>query len=151
MATSRFQNLRVALAAAVVAQLTTDGTTGVTVSEYPPLGDQFTREDRVWLGEISGTQEPYTQGASGSRMEELTVDLKVFAPVFGGTEDEQREGEARAELIFASVENAVRGDITVSSTVYNIELESFTSTVGQIDEHGPAGFIEAVLVAEAHI
>ena len=150
MATSRFQNLRVALAALIVTRLATDSTTDVTVTEYPPLGD-YTREDRVWLAEISGTQEPYTMGESGTREETLKIDLRVYAPTFGGTSEEQQSGEARAELIFASVENAVRTDITVSSTVYNIELASFTSFVDQLDEHGPHGFIEVVLTAESHL
>ncbi len=151
MATSRFQNLRVALAALIVTRLATDSTTDVTVTEYPPLGD-YTREDRVWLAEISGTQEPYTMGgSSGSRQEILEIELRVYAPTFGGTSEEQQSGEARAGLIFASVENAVRTDITVSSTVYNIELASFTSFVDQVDEHGPFGFIEVVLTAESHL
>ncbi len=150
MATSRLTALRVALAADIVSQLATDSTTGVTVTEYPPLGD-YTREDRVWLAAINGTQEPYTQGASGFRQEILEVELRVYAPTFGGTSEEQASGETRAETIFASVENAVRGDITVTNTVYNIELDSFTSDIDQVDEHGPIGYIEAVLTAEAHI
>ncbi len=150
MVTSRFQNLRVALAALIVTRLATDSTTDVTVTEYPPLGD-YTREDRVWLAEISGTQEPYTMGSSGNRQEILEIELRVSAPTHGGTSEEQSSGESRAELIFASVENAVRTDITVSSTVYNIELTSFTSSVDQLDEHGPIGFIEATLIAESHL
>ncbi len=150
MVTSRFQNLRVALAALIVTRLATDSTTDVTVTEYPPLGD-YTREDRVWLAEISGTQEPYTMGSSGSRQEILEIELRVYAPTHGGTSEEQQSGEARAELIFASVENAVRTDITVSATVYNTELVSFTSFVDQLDEHGPYGFIEATLTAESHL
>ena len=150
MATSRFQNLRVALAALIVTRLATDSTTDVTVTEYPPLGD-YTREDRVWLAEISGTQEPYTMGTSGNRQEILEVELRVYAPTHGGTSEEQSSGESRAELILASVENAVRTDVTVSSTVYNVELASFTSHVDQIDEDGPYGFIEVVLTAESHL
>ncbi len=151
MVTSRFQNLRVALAALIVTRLATDSTTDVTVTEYPPLGD-YTREDRVWLSEISGTQEPYTMGgSSGSRQEILEIELRVYAPTHGGTSEEQSSGEARAELIYASVENAVRTDITVSSTVYNIELASFKSFVDQVDEHGPLGYIEVTLTAESHL
>ena len=90
-------------------------------------------------------------GSSGSRQEILELDLIVYAPTFGGTSEEQSSGEARAELIFASVENAVRTDITVSATVYNIELSSFESHVDQLDEHGPYGFIEVVLTAESHL
>ncbi len=150
MATSRLTALRVALAADIVSQLSTDGTSDVTVGEYPPLGDQFTREDRVWLAGISGTQEPYTSGPSGLRQEKLEVELRVYAPTFGGTSEEQLSGEARAELIFASVENTVRGNITVSSTVYNIELDSFESSV-ELDDKGPVGYIEVTLTAESHL
>ncbi len=150
MVTSRLTALRIALAADIVSQLATDVTTGVTVTEYPPLGD-YSREDRVWLAEITGTQEPYTQGASGFRQEILEVELVVVAPTFGGTSEEQASGEARAETIFASVENAVRGDITVTATVYNIELDSFTSNIQTIDEHGPVAVIEAALTAESHL
>ncbi len=150
MATSRLTALRTALVTDIVSQLSTDGTSDVTVTEYPPLGD-FSREDRVWLAEISGTQEPYTMGSSGNRQELLEVDLRVYAPTFGGTSEEQSSGETRAETVFASVENAVRGDITVGSTVYNIELDSFTSSVGMVDGSGPAGYIEATLTAESHL
>lgn len=150
MTTSRFQNLRVALQTQIVARLATDATTGVTVSAYPPLGD-YAKVDRVWIGEIRGRQEPYTYSGTGSRMETLEVDLRVYAPTYGGSADEQLEAESRAELIFASVENTLRADITVSSTVYNVELDSFTSQVGMIDDQGPAGYIEAVILAEAHI
>ena len=150
MATSRLTTLRVALAADIASQLSTDGTSDVTVTEYPPLGD-YSREDRVWLAEISGTQEPYTIGASGLRQELLEVELRVYAPTFGGTSEEQSSGETRAELIFASVENAVRGDITVGSTVYNIELDSFTSQVNVVEEQGPVGYVEATLTVESHL
>lgn len=150
MATSRFQNLRAALVTAIVNRLSTDAVTGVTVTQYPPLGD-YARVDRVFLTEIRARQEPYTQGASGSRMEELEVDFIVQAPTFGGTVEEHSDGEARAELILASVETAVRNDITVSATVFNIELESFTSSIAHIDDHGPYGFVEGTLVAEAHL
>lgn len=150
MATSRLTTLRVALAADIASQLSTDGTSDVTVTEYPPLGD-YSREDRVWLAEISGTQKPYTIGASGLRQEVLEVELRVYAPTFGGTSEEQSSGETRAELIFASVENAVRGDITVGSTVYNIELDSFTSQVNVVEEQGPVGYVEATLTVESHL
>ena len=148
MVTSRLTALRIALAADIVSQLATDTTTGVTVTEYPPLGD-YSREDRVWLGDIDGTQEPYTMGSV--RKEILEVELTVAAPTFGGTSEEQASGEARAETIFASVENAVRGDITVSGTVYNIELSPFESHIDMLDEHGPVGYITATLTAESHL
>ncbi len=150
MVTSRLTALRIALAADIVSQLATDVTTDVTVTEYKPLGD-YSREDRVWLAKIIGDQEPFTMGPSGFRQEILEVELVVVAPTFGGTSEEQASGEARAETIFASVENAVRGDITVSGTVYNIELSSFESDVDVIDEHGPAGYITATLTAESHL
>lgn len=151
MATSRFQNLRVALASAITTQLTTDGTTGVTVTGYPPRGDQWTREDRVWLSEIRFNQEPYTQGSDGFREEELEVDLIVYCPTFGGTIEEQTAGEARAELILASIETAVRDDITVGSTVFNTEFASGRSHVGYVDDQGPFGYVEALIRAEAII
>ncbi len=150
MVTSRLTALRIALAADIVSQLATDNTTGVTVTEYAPLGDS-SREDRVFLGNISGTQEPYTMGASGFRQEILEVELVVVAPTFGGTSEEQASGEARAETIFASVQTAVRDDITVSGTVYNIELSPFESSIDVIDEHGPVGYITATLTAESHL
>jgi len=114
------------------------------------MGD-YAREDRVWLSEIIGRQTPYTQGAAGFRQEWLEVELRVEAPTFGGTPDEFKAGEERAETIFASVENTLRGDITVSSTVYNIELETFSSSVTMGDIDGPFGYIEATLTAESHL
>jgi hypothetical protein len=148
MVTSRFNNLRVGLATAIASQLTTDGTTGVTVTERQPLGD-YSREDRIWMGNIRGNQQPLTMGASGSRLEDLEVDLFVYAPRNG--RDSQASAEERAELIFASVENTCRNDITVGSTVFNVEVASFESTIDQIDEKGPIGWIEAVITAEAHL
>lgn len=150
MATSRFQNLRAALASDIGDQLSTDGVTDVTVTEYPPLGD-YAREDRVYLTEIRARQEPYTQGSSGVRMEELEIDFVIEAPILGGTVEEYQDGETRAETILGSVETAVRNDITVSSTVFNIELDSFTSSIAHLDELGPFGWVEGTFVAEAHI
>lgn len=151
MATSRLTALRGELVTQITAQLVTDGTTDVTVTAYPPLGD-YSREDRVWLEEIRGNQEPYTMGgSSGFREETLEVDLRVVAPTHGGSSEEQTAGEDRAELIFASVENCARGDITVNNTVFNIELDRFVSHIDQVDEKGPVGYIEATLIAESHL
>lgn len=145
---SKYQDLRAGLVSLITARLATDGVTDVVVTEYAPLAP--TREDRIWLGEIRGRQEPYTQGAAGLRKEELEVELEVYAPYWGNAEADQSAAEQRSELIFASVENAVRADITVGGVVYNIELDSFTSKV-EPDDDGPVGVVEATLVAEAHI
>lgn len=151
MATSRLKTLRTNLVTDIVAQLATDGTTGVTVTPYPVLADNWTREDRVWIGQITGTQEPLTQGPNGKRVEVLEVEVVVYAPTIGGSEEEQATAEGRAETIFASIENAARGDITVNSTVFNIEVESYESNPAVLDPTGPIGSFRAVLVAEAHI
>ena len=151
MATSRFQNLRAAITTAITSRLTTDGVSGVTVTQYPPLGD-YAREDRVFLTEIRSRQEPMTQGGtSGKRLEELEVDFIIQTPVHGGSVEEYADGETRAETILASVETAVRNDPTVSATVFNIELAEFTSSIQHLDEDGPYGWVEGTFEAEAHI
>jgi hypothetical protein len=149
--TSRLKTLRTELVTDIQAQLTSDGVSGVTVTPYPVLADQWTREDRVWLGSITGEQEPLTQGPNGKRVETLTVELTVYAPTFGGTEEEQAAGEGRAETIFASVETAVRTDITVNNTVFDVNVESYESNPAYVDADGPVGMFTAELVAEAHI
>jgi hypothetical protein len=77
--------------------------------------------------------------------------LTVYAPTFGGTEEEQAAGEGRAETIFASVETAVRTDITVNNTVFDVNVESYESNPAYVDADGPVGMFTAELVAEAHI
>jgi len=149
MATSTFQNLRAGLVTAITSQLSTDAVTDVTVTEYPPLGDDWTREDRIWFASINWEQQPYTQGASGFRQETLTVEGRIWCPRFG--RDEQGGGEQRAETLFASVENCLRGDITVGGVVFNVELAAAESNPDHVDESGPIGYIEFDVEAEAHI
>ena len=149
MATSRLTSLRDGLVSVINTQLTADAVTDVTVSGYPPLGEDWTREDRVWFASISLTQEPYTQGASGFRMENLTVEGRVWCPRHG--RDEQSGGETRAETVFASIETALRDDITVGAVVFNVELASAESIPDHVDESGPIGYIEFDIEAEAHI
>lgn len=148
MATSRFENLRTALVTAITNRLATDSVTGVTVQKYPRVIGE--REDTVSLGNISGSQEPFTQGASGFREEEMTIEVRVRCPRFGDTTDEFGEAEQRAETVMASIENAVRTDITVSSTVYNIEFSQY-ETDHTTDGDGAVGVVDITLVATAHI
>lgn len=148
MATSRFENLRKALTAKIIAQFTTDGVSGVTVNDYRRL--TLDREDNVWVGNIRGTQEPYTQGSGGFREEEMEVDVAIRCPQFGDTVAEFASAEQRAETIMASIETALRADIEVSSTVYNVEFAEY-ETNHWSDTDGAVGVIDITLTAEAHI
>jgi len=150
MASSVFQNVRAALAALIVARLATDGTTDVTVSEYEPRGE-VSREDRVWISRIRIDQEPLAMGGVSRKVAEtVSIDLSVWAPRSGADLDDQKLAEQRAELIFASVENAVRADNTVSGTVMFADIESFES-VPDYTEAGAEGRITAVITAEANL
>lgn len=149
MATSTFENLRAGLVTEITSQLTTDAVTGVTVTPYPPLGDDWTRKDRIWFGSITFGQEPYTMGSGGFRQETLTVEGRVWCPRHG--RDQQAGGEQRSETVFASVENALRNDITVGGVVFNVELASAESIPDHIDESGPIGYVEFEVEAEAHL
>lgn len=147
MATSRFENLRAALATLITTQLASDAITGVQVWKYQPTTKE--RVDVLWLGDISGEQEPYTQ-SGGFRQETIEIDVAIRCPTFGDTPAEFATVEQRAEAVMASVEKAVRNDMTVGSTVYNIEFSAY-ETNHTFDDQGAVGVVEITLVAEAHI
>lgn len=149
MATSRFENLRAALASAFTTQLASDSVTGVTVRKYRPVTRD--REAQVWVGNIRGEQEPYTQGgADGTRAEEMEVDVIVACPTHGSSVEEFETVEQKAEAVMASIETAVRSDITVGSTVFNIEFAAY-ETNHTLDDQGAWGIVEITLTAEAHL
>lgn len=150
MATSVFQNIRAALATAIASQLATDLITGVTVTQYPPLGE-VTLVDRVWMDEISFDQEPLAMGGSSRKVsEDLSVEVKIRAIKPGGDLDDLALMEVRAEAILASVESALRADSDVNSTVMFAELESGSSKPFALDQQVGV-LIEAVIHAEANL
>lgn len=142
---TKFQDVRAALKTAITAQLTDDGV-DAEYSNHPPLGDHV-GEDRVYLGEVRFAQEPYT---GGFYEESIEVDLFVDAWVSGGTNDEADEAEAAAETIFDSILETLRTDITIGSTVFNVELGGSESKVIPVDQW-VVGRVEATLEIEAHI
>lgn len=143
---TKFQDVRAALASAISTQLTTDGVTA-DVTEYPPLGD-YSREDRVYIGAIGFSQEPYTYDSYSETME---VDVFVMCPTHGGSVEEYADGEQRAEAIFDSILATLRTDITISSNAFNVELGESESRIDVIDDKGPWGVIEASFLVESHI
>lgn len=147
MATSRFEDLRSALATAITTRLATDGITGVAVHKYRPVTLQ--RVDVVWMGNIKGEQEPLTQ-AGGFRDETMEIDVAIRIPTFGDTTDEYATVEQRAEAVMASIEKAVRADITLTATVWNVEFDSY-ETNHTTDGDGAVGVVDIILIAEAHI
>lgn len=148
--TSRFRVLRAALKTAVVAQLVTDGTTSVDVFAYQPTGN-VTREDMVWFGRITVEQDGLTMGGTGRQVgETISVDVSVRAPVVGADQDDAAVAETRAETIFKSVENALRNDPDVASTVMFTEVDGFES-VPDYDESGAVGTIEATIVGMSNV
>lgn len=147
MATSRFENLRAGLATAFTTQLGSDGLSSVKVHKYRPVNT--TREHIVYVGNISGSQEPFTQ-SDGFRLEEMDVEVAVRCPTFGTTTDEFATVEQVAESVMASIEKAVRNDITVGGVVFNVEFSSY-ETDHTFDGDGAVGVVDIVLTAEAHI
>ena len=151
MSTSSFQNVRAALAALIVARLTTDAVTGVTVFEYRPMGDIATREDMVWIDRVRIDQEPLSMGGPSRLVDEtVTLDLSVRAPRVGADQDDMKLAEQRAELIWASIETALRNSSSVSSTVMFADIEAFES-IPDYDELGAIGTIEATVTAVANL
>lgn len=143
---TKHEDVRGELKTDIEAQLSTDGLTAV-FTKYPPVGD-YSREDRVWLGEINFSQEPYTYG---NYQELIDVDFVVDCPTSGGSQDEWEEGAQRAEAILDSILAALRSDITINATVFNVELGESSSVMSSIDENGPHGRIEGTLNLEAHV
>lgn len=142
---TRFQDIRAALNTALTAQFTTDGVT-VAYSNHPPLGD-YTTENRVYLHEIRFSQEPHTYS---SYVEDIEADVFVETWVSGGSNDEADEAEQAAETIFDSILEAIRTDITVGATVFNVELGESDSKIVPVDQYVRC-VIEATLNIEAHI
>jgi len=142
-----FEDTRTAFAAVIVAQLATDGVTGVDVFAHKPVGEQ-TREDKVWIGNIRFSQEPLTYG---NYEESLDIDVVVVAPTHGGSTDEQNEGERRAETIFDSIMKSVRDDITIGAAGFNVELTQAESSDDYADGDGPVGYITATFTSVSHL
>lgn len=148
MATSRFEAAREALSTAIVTRLTTDSVAGVSVHKYrPPTLD---REAVVWIGDISGEQEPYTQGPDGTRLEEMEIDVQVRCPTHGSSTDEFETVEQKAEAVMASIENLCRLNPTLSAALFNVEFAAF-ETNHTYDDEGAVGVVEITITAEAHL
>ena len=146
MTTSRVPALRSALKTVIDAQLTTDAVTA-TVTEFHP-GDEQTKTDCVWLGSITSTQEELAFG--GSRMETLTVEgfIRVLKPGAGDTV--AAAAEDQTHTILASIENALRNDITAGSAVFDCVVAGHESDVAT-DPEGRIGVVAFTIEAEAHI
>ncbi len=147
MATSAIANLRTELAADIVARLTTDGTTGVTVTEFPP-GDDAGRTDVVFIGEIRTDQAHLSFG--GSREERLEADIEVMTFKAGAGDTQAAAAEDRAVTILASIENAVRTDPTVSSSSFHAQVVRVTSRP-DVDDQGRITHMTVTVEAEAHL
>jgi len=148
MATSRFQDIRTALAAAITAQLATDSVIGVSVFRIPRTITPI--EEQVYVFNIRGEQVPATQGPSGLRKEDLEIDVMIEVPRSGTTGDEFEEAEARAEEIMASIENTTRTDPTFGGVLLNSEFDSF-ETDHQFSDQTAWGRIEILITGEAYL
>lgn len=146
--TSRLRAARTGLVTLIQNRLTTDGVTGVTVTAYPPTGDEATREDRIWFESIPFDQEHFSAG--GMRQETLTITGQIRAYISGGGQTEQGEAEDRALVIMASVERAIAVDPTISAAVFHGQLTRGESTP-ESDDKGAIGAIEFVLQVQSHI
>lgn len=146
MSTSRIPALRAALKTAIAAQLTTDGITAVTNAFHP--ADEQTKKDHIWLGSMSSSQTEHAFG--GSREETITVNgaIEVFRAGTGDTVGTAAETAAHA--ILGSIEDALRADIDVNSTVFDCVVAGHESEVQAVTD-GWYGVIGFDLEAEAHI
>lgn len=146
MSTSRVVALRAALKTAIENQLTSDAVTATTTAFDP--GDEQTKADCVWLGGMRSSQEEHAFG--GSRMETILVDgfIRVLEPGAGDTAG--TAAETRAHQILASVETALRDDITAGSTVFDCVITGHESD-GATTPEGRVAVVAFDLEAEAHI
>lgn len=143
MATSTFQNLRAALVTLI------SPISDCVISAYPPYGNEFTREDRVWVGEIRADQAKLAMG--GPRTEDLEVDLIIYVPRNGGSQDEWADAETRAEVILAAIESDVRTDETIGGSVLDADIDRIVSRIDMAHETGPVGLIELTITATANL
>lgn len=143
MATSTFQNVRAALATLI------SPITNCVITQYPPYGNEWTVEDRVWIAGIRSTQEKLSFG--GARTEDLEIDVVIYAPRFGGSQDEWAEAEIRAEAILAAIEADVRTDETIGGSVLDADIAEIESRIDMTHEGGPVGFIELTITATANL
>lgn len=146
MTTSTIVSFRTAFASAISSQLSTDGVTGVTVNAYPQV--DAGRGDLIVLGDVSAAQTHLDFG--GDRDETYSLNGEVVAPKDGGHLSDATAAETRALAIFASIENTLRDDPTVSGSVFHAQIASYRSEV-LIDERGYIGHIEFTIDVEAHI
>jgi len=146
MTTSRVPSLRSALKSVFETQLVADTITGVTVTEFDS-GDEQTG-DWVFFGSIRSSQVEHSFG--GSRQETLNVEgfIRVERP--GAGDSVAAAAEDRAHLILGSLEDSLRSDITVSSTVFDCVIAGHESGYATTTE-GRVAVIAFDLVAEAHI
>jgi hypothetical protein len=143
MATSQFQNLRAALITLI------SPIADCVISAYPPYGNEWTREDRVWLAAIRSEQSKLAFG--GARAEDLTVTLIIYVPRYGGSGDDLAVVEERAEVILAAIESDIRTDDTIGGSVMNADIDSFESETVMSDTFGPLAVMEVTITAEANL
>lgn len=146
MSTSRVPALRSALKSVFAAQLVTDGVTA-TVTEFDP-GDEQTKVDCVWFGSIRSQQAEHTFG--GSRAESMIAEgfVRVMRPGAGDTV--AAAAEDQAHVILASLEDALRSDITVGSAVFDCVIAGHESGYAT-DPEGRICVVAFDVEAEAHI
>lgn len=146
MATSKFQDVRAALVTLI------SPITNCVITQYPPYGDEFTREDRVWIGRIRSEQVPLSMGGvSGIRDEDLEITLMIYVPRDGAGQDDWAAAETRAEAILAAIEADLKSGPTIGGTVMTSDLAAFESSVDTIDDRGPICQLEVTITAEANL
>jgi hypothetical protein len=147
MGTSTLEEFRSEVKADIVARLATDSVTGVSVFEFPP-GDEAPDTDVLFLGTIRTTQDHLVFG--GAREERLTAEVIVFVLTPGAGDVVAAVSEDRAQTILASVENALRGDPGVSSSVFHAQIVS-TDCENGVTPEGRFCQLTVTIEAEAHL
>ena len=147
MATSPVYTLRTNLKTQIIARLTTDGISGVSVFAYPP-GDEAPQTDLIYLEDDDPTQTNLVFG--GSREETINLEGVVWVMKPGAGDTVAGAAEQRCLAIAASIENELRDDPTVNSAVFNAEYENGRGTPG-VNPDGRTHLKRFTITAEAHL
>lgn len=127
MATSQIGVVRAQIVSSWTARLATDGITGVTVTGFDP-GDEATKQDRAHIAEMRSSQQLLTMGA-GTRSEDLDIDGVIWILKPGAGQTISKNAEDRALAVFASLENALRADTSLSSVFLFGEVAELRSNM----------------------
>lgn len=137
--TSRTQAVRAALHTQLAAR---NGLDGVQISKYKISPGDADWDEGIALGKATADQE--TNAYDGGRDETIDLEIIIWCRKDGDGDTVSEAAETQVLAFWAEVENQLRGDITVNSTVLKAEAGSY-----ELDVEGGDGYRIAVL--EGHV